>query len=106
MHIDVNIKQQVVEVSTKGLQGVQGPSGLCSVTTFITDLNSGVENQLITFPTILNTIPEGISCEMENNVDYLIYSYGISRVTTSGFNINFSDTLSSNGYKLYSTVNL
>ncbi len=131
LNVEVTTRNLNVEVATKGIQGASGtsaPTGLYATIaallaasgelqtqinnisggaiTFITDLTSGVEAQFIAYPSILNAIPEGVSCEVENNVDNFVYSFVISSVTTSGFNINFSDNLTTSGYKLYSTINL
>jgi len=71
---------------------------------FSTTLSSGVESQIINYPRALSSNPSSVTCEIENNVDSLIYSYVLSSVNTGGFTINFSDYLSSTGYKLYTIV--
>jgi hypothetical protein len=71
---------------------------------FSTPLNSGVESQTISYPLVVTNKPTALSCEMENNVDNLIYSHVLLSVTTSGFVVGFSDYLSSSGYTLYTTL--
>jgi hypothetical protein len=71
---------------------------------FSTTLNSGVESQSISYPTALAQRPSALVCEIENNVDNLIYSHALNSVTSSGFVISFSDILSTTGYTLYTTV--
>lgn len=71
---------------------------------FSTPLNSGVESQTISYPLVLTSKPTALSCELENNVDNLIYSHVLLSVNTSGCVVGFSDYLSSSGYMLYTTL--
>lgn len=73
---------------------------------FSTTLASGVESQKIDYPVLLLNKPSAIACEIENNIDSLIYSYALLGVNTDGFIISFSDVLSSAGYTLYTTINI
>jgi len=73
---------------------------------FSTILTSGVESQPIFYPLTLPYKPKSIICEIENNVDNLIYSHVLISVNITGFTINFSDNLSSTGYILYTSINL
>lgn len=73
---------------------------------FETVLTSGAELQTISFPLTLSIMPITIIAEFVNDSDNLIYGHTISSVTTSGYVVNFSDVLSSTGYKLYSTITL
>jgi hypothetical protein len=68
-------------------------------------LNSGINIQTVSFPQSLTYIPI-ISCILINNIDNLLYGYFINSVTTSGFNVLFSDTLVSSGYQLGITLSL
>lgn len=71
---------------------------------FTTTLTSGVDNQVISYPSGLSLTPEAITCEMVNDIDNLIYSHVINSVNTGNFKINFSDNLSAAGYQLYTTI--
>lgn len=73
---------------------------------FSVSLNSGIDSQYISYPNTLAQKPTTITCQMENNVDFFIYLSSISSVTSSGFYSNFSDFLSSAGYKLNVTVHV
>lgn len=73
---------------------------------FTTPLASGVEYQYISFPFVLTQFPSSVVCDMENNVDNIIYSHVINGVNNSGFGVYFSDYLSFSGYKLHVTVNI
>ena len=87
---------------TTGQTGAFATTG--QILKFSIPLNSGVESQVVSYPLILPQKPTAISCEMENNVDNLIYSHVLFSVNTSGFVVYFSDYLSSSGYTLYTTL--
>jgi hypothetical protein len=63
-------------------------------------LESGIENRFIPFPVELSGRPFALNCQIENNVDSVIYNHSISNVSKSGFFISFSDVLSNEGYIL------
>jgi len=71
---------------------------------FDTNLTSGVNTQYISFPMVFNNIPRSVNCTFENSIDGYGYTFGISGITTSGFQINFSDYLHSSGYILDTEV--
>lgn len=61
---------------------------------------SGIDLLYVNYPINLTQKPKTITCSIENNIDDLIYNYFISDVTNIGFNIEFSDYLSADGYIL------
>lgn len=63
-------------------------------------LYSGIDSLYINYPINLTQKPKTVTCSIENNIDDLIYNYFISDVTNMGFNIEFSDYLSADGYIL------
>ena len=68
---------------------------------FQISLPAGVDSLYVNYPRILTEKPKNVICSIENNIDNLIYNYLISNVTNEGFNIEFSDFLSSAGYILH-----
>jgi hypothetical protein len=60
---------------------------------------SGVEKQFVTFPLPFATKPRVI-CSFLNDVDSSFYGFSISGVNTSGFTVNYSDTIGGSFYKL------
>lgn len=71
-----------------------------------TNLNSGVNQQVITYNHILSNQPSSIVCSFQNDIDNYSYYYSISSVNISGFTVNFSDYLNNSGYILNSTINI
>lgn len=69
-----------------------------------TFLTSGLDAEFIQYPILFTNRPSAINCDIENNIDDLIYSTTLGSVTNSGFFIYYSDNLSTTGYKLYITV--
>jgi hypothetical protein len=67
---------------------------------FQVGLYSGIDSLYINYPINLTQKPKTVTCSIENNIDDLIYNYFISDVTNIGFNIEFSDYLSADGYIL------
>lgn len=63
-------------------------------------LYSGIDSLYVNYPINLTQKPKTVTCSIENNIDDLIYNYFISDVTNMGFNIEFSDYLSADGYIL------
>ena len=63
-------------------------------------LTSGVIEEYVTYPVVFSSSPV-VVCEIENNMDNLIYNYHLKSVNISGFTIGYSDYLSSTGYKLH-----
>lgn len=68
---------------------------------FQVGLYSGIDSLNVYYPRNLPQRPKSVTCSIENNVDNLIYNHQISNVTNIGFNIEFSDYLSSDGYILH-----
>ena len=66
-------------------------------------LPSGISNYSISFPLVLSNQPI-VSCALENNINNSMYQHTINSVSTSGFNIYFSDNLSVSGYTLHTTI--
>ena len=67
---------------------------------FQVGLYSGIDSLYVNYPINLTQKPKTVTCSIENNIDDLIYNYFISDVTNMGFNIEFSDYLSADGYIL------
>lgn len=67
-------------------------------------LPSGIESLNINYPAAIDSKPKSVICSIENNIDEYIYNHRISNITNSGFNIDFSDFLSSAGYILHVSV--
>jgi hypothetical protein len=63
--------------------------------------NSGVDQARIDFPDASLPKPKSVVCEIENNIDNVIYNHNISHVSESGFFLNFSDLLSEDGYVIH-----
>jgi len=66
---------------------------------FLVNCSSGVDTQFVNFPFPFTGIPN-INCSFLNNIDNNIYYFGISGVNTTGFYVNYSDTVAKTGYKL------
>lgn len=73
---------------------------------FSTPLNSGQYSQVISYQTTLSNIPSSINCTLNNDIDHYSYIFSISNITTSNFQINFSDYLKSTGYVLLTEVDV
>jgi hypothetical protein len=69
-------------------------------------LSSGIDSMFVGYPKNLAQKPKSVNCSIENNIDDLIYNHQISNVTNIGFDIEFSDYLSSNGYILHVVASL
>ena len=72
---------------------------------FQASLTSGVNNQWISYPIALTLLPTTVNCFLQNNIDNYTYIYSSSNITTSGFQINFSDYLKASGYILSIEMN-
>lgn len=64
-------------------------------------LSAGIDAINVYYPRSLTQKPKSVTCSIENNIDDLIYNHQISNVTNMGFDIEFSDYLSSDGYILH-----
>ena len=64
-------------------------------------LYAGIDSLYVNYPVNLPVKPKSVTCTIENNIDNLIYNYMISNVSNVGFDIEFSDYLSSDGYILH-----
>lgn len=87
-------------VTQSGLNAVSGYFESENTIGFSQSLPAGQDNYFIQYPQVLATNPRSVNCIFQNVVDDLIYYYSIGNVTTSGFDINFSDILTNNGYYL------
>ena len=63
-------------------------------------LSSGVDGEYILYPNQLDQRPKTVRCEIENDVDNVLYMHKVSNISSSGFNVSFSDTLTNTGYFL------
>ena len=99
----VSLKQQVeselVSLEQKILSQVQLSSS--EDLEFQIGLYSGIDFLNVYYPRNLAEKPKSVTCSIENNIDDLIYNHQISNVTNVGFDIEFSDYLSSDGYILH-----
>lgn len=68
---------------------------------FQVPLYAGIDSLYVNYPVNLPQNPKSVTCTIENNIDNLIYNYMISNVSNIGFDIEFSDYLSSDGYILH-----
>lgn len=68
-------------------------------------LTSGLETEFISYPGVFENNPTSINCQFENNIDNLVYATSISGVSNIGFYINYSDYLSTSGYKINIMIN-
>lgn len=68
-------------------------------TAFSVNCTSGATTQYVSFPLIFTGIPT-VNCSFVNNYDQNLYYFGVSGVNTSGFYVNYSDTIATTGYKL------
>jgi hypothetical protein len=66
---------------------------------------SGVETEFVNYPLIMPSKPI-IELTLENNRDLLMYGLTMSGVNTTGFYANYSDYLSTSGYKLHITLSI
>ena len=87
-------------VTQSGLNAVSGYFEKENTIGFTHALPAGQDQYFIQYPYNLATNPRSVSCIFQNTVDDLIYYHSIGNVTISGFDINFSDNLSNNGYYL------
>lgn len=87
-------------VTQSGLNAVSGYFESENTIGFSQALAAGQDNYFIQYPQILNNTPRSVNCVFQNVVDDLIYYYSIGNISNSGFNINFSDNLTNNGYFL------
>jgi hypothetical protein len=99
----VSLKQQVeselASLEQKILSQVQLSSS--EDLEFQIGLYSGIDFLNVYYPRNLAEKPKSVTCSIENNIDDLIYNHQISNVTNVGFDIEFSDYLSSDGYILH-----
>jgi hypothetical protein len=68
-------------------------------TSFRVNCTSGAGSQYVAFPFSFTGTPT-VSCSFINNLDQNLYYVGASGVNTSGFFVNYSDTISNTGYQL------
>ena len=60
----------------------------------------GFDNYYVQFPQVLSSTPRSVVCTFQNIVDDMAYYFNIGNINSTGFYINFSDTLLNNGYYL------
>jgi hypothetical protein len=63
-------------------------------------LESGIEKKYINYPAVLLARPNTVHCEIENDIDEIIYMHKVSNISKSGFLVSFSDKLTNGGYIL------
>lgn len=79
------------------------PSGylpIGRIQNFDISLPSGISQTGILFPTGYSVAPRTVSVQFVNSIDAYSYSAHVGNISTSGFNVFFSDDLSSTGYRL------
>jgi hypothetical protein len=60
----------------------------------------GSDSYYVQFPQALTSSPKSVVCTFQNIVDDMAYYFNIGNINSTGFYINFSDTLLNNGYYL------
>ena len=60
----------------------------------------GFDSYYVQFPQVLSSSPKSVVCTFQNVVDDMAYYFNIGNINSSGFYINFSDTLLNSGYYL------
>jgi len=60
----------------------------------------GFDSYYVQFPQVLSSAPKSVVCAFQNIVDDMAYYFNIGNINSTGFYINFSDTLLNNGYYL------
>ena len=100
--VSIPVSGALLALEQRILSQVQSSS--TSDVEFQVTLNAGVDSIYINYPIVFIEKPKSITCSIENNIDELIYNYFISNVSNLGFNIEFSDYLSSDGYILHVTA--
>lgn len=60
----------------------------------------GSDSYYVQFPQVLTSSPKSVVCTFQNIVDDMAYYFNIGNINSTGFYINFSDTLLNNGYYL------
>jgi hypothetical protein len=97
--VSIPVSGALLALEQRILSQVQ-PSSLADIE-FQVVLNAGIDSLYVAYPFNFSEKPKSVTCSIENNIDELIYNYFISNVTSSGFDIEFSDYLSSGGYILH-----
>jgi hypothetical protein len=97
--VSVPVGNALLELEARILSQVQLSTS--SDLEFQVQLAAGIDLLRIDYPVILDKKPNSVTCAIENNIDELIYNYAISNVSESGFDIEFSDYLFSDGYILH-----
>lgn len=64
------------------------------------NLTQGNDNYYVQFPQPFDSTPKSVVCVFQNIVDDMAYYFNIGSINSTGFYINFSDTLLNNGYFL------
>jgi len=67
---------------------------------FSSPLSAGNDNYFINYPNVLNSVPRSVNCIFQNPIDDIIYYFSLGEINKTGFNVNFSDNLTNNGYFL------
>jgi hypothetical protein len=60
----------------------------------------GSDSYYVQFPEVLSSAPRSVVCTFQNIIDDMAYYFNIGNINSTGFYINFSDTLLNNGYYL------
>lgn len=87
-------------ITRSNLNAVSGYFEGENVIGYKANLTAGSDNYYIQYPTVLNTAPRSVVCAFQNIVDDMAYYFNIGNINSTGFYINFSDTLLNNGYYL------
>jgi len=121
MDIDVTVNTQPINVSATvcpavninvstipsfnievGIRGIQGPpgsgcSGSSTGVNFLYNIPSGFDNYLIGFPLSFSSIPfVETTLELPSGSNNL-YTFATQNITTTGFNVVFSETIQETG---------
>jgi hypothetical protein len=60
----------------------------------------GSDSYYVQFPQVLPSTPKSVVCTFQNTIDDMAYYFNMGNINSTGFYINFSDTLLNNGYYL------
>jgi hypothetical protein len=87
-------------ITRSGLNDVSGYFESENTIGYSYSLPVGNDNYFITYPSVLNSNPRSVNCIFQNPVDDIIYYFSLGEINKTGFNVNFSDNLTNNGYFL------
>jgi hypothetical protein len=87
-------------ITRSNLNAVSGYFEAENIIGYKANLTQGFDNYYVQFPQILSSTPKSVVCAFQNIVDDMAYYFNIGNIDSTGFYINFSDTLLNNGYFL------